>query len=90
MLFLKITDKNKNIKFTRQGTTLCETYEGELSEGDQITIRLDGTNTVALKLDQSLQESLVYCPNKSFTFTIPSARELKMGYAPSAFQGTNT
>ena len=87
MIFLKITDKNKNIKFTRQGTTLCETYEGELSEGDQITIRLDGTNTVALKLDQSLQESLVYCPNKSFTFTIPSARELKMGYAPSAFQG---
>ena len=78
MLYLKITDKNKEIKFTAQGSVIKEIYQGEFSEGDEIYIRLDGTNTFAVQLDESLQESLIYCPNKSFTFTIPNARELKM------------
>ena len=87
MLYLTIKDKNNQMKFTAQGAVISETYQGELNEGDEIYIRLDGTNRVAVKLDLSMQESYVYCPNKSFCFTIPSARELKMGYAPNAFQG---
>ena len=87
MLYLTIKDKNKQVKFTAQGAVIKETYQGEFGEGDEIYIRLDGTNRLAVKLDPSMQESYVYCPNKSFCFTIPSARELKMGYAPNAFQG---
>lgn len=80
MLFLKITDKEKNLKFETSGNEIKAVYHGELNADDEIQIRLDGVNTLAVQLDESLQESLVYCPNKSFTFTIPSARELKMGY----------
>ena len=87
MLYLKITDKNKEIKFTAKGSEIRETYHGELSEGDEIYIRLDGTNVLSIQLDSTLKESFIYCPNKSFTFTIPSARELKMSYDPNAFQG---
>ena len=87
MLYLTIKDKNKQMKFTAQGAVIQETYQGELNEGDEIYIRLDGTNRLAVQFDPSMQESYVYCPNKSFCFTIPSARELKMGYAPNAFQG---
>ena len=87
MLYLKIIDKNNAVKFTAQGDVIKTTYAGEYSEGDKIQIRLDGTNTLAVQLDKSLRESFVYCPNKSFTFTIPSVRELKAGYAPDAFQG---
>ena len=87
MLYLKITDKNKAVKFTAEGSEIKEIYNGTLCESDAISIRLDGTNTLAVRLDPSMQESLVYCPNKSFTFTVPSARELQMGYAPNAFQG---
>ena len=87
MLYLKIIDKNKNIKFETKGNVIHHTYKGTLCEGDQIYIRLDGTNTFAVQLDATLQESYIYCPNKSFTFTIPSARELQMGYNPKVFQG---
>ncbi len=87
MLYLKIVDKNKNMKFETQGSVIKETYYGKFSEGEEIYIRLDGTNTLAVKLDETLQESYVYCPNKSFTFIIPTTRELQMGYAPNAFQG---
>lgn len=87
MLYLKITDKNGNIKFTAQGSEICETFTGALNEGDRIHIRLDGTTTIAIQLDPTLKESFVYCPNKSFTFTIPTKRELEMGYAPNAFWG---
>ncbi len=89
MLYLKITDKNNNIKFITQGSEIRDTFAGKLNEGDKIHIRLDGTNTVAVQLDPSLQESFIYCPNKSFTFTVPSARELQMGYAPNAFGGNS-
>ena len=72
-MYLQIKDKNKTVKFETKGREIKTTYQGELNEGDEISIRLDGTNTIAVQLDASLQESFVYCPNKSFTFTIPSA-----------------
>ena len=87
MLFIKITDKNGNKKFSVEGFEISAEYVGTFAEGDKIQISADGTKTVAVKLDQTLKESLLYLPNKSFTFTVPSAKELKMGYAPEAFQG---
>ena len=89
MLYLTIIDKNKNLKYEMQGSAIKEVFHGELNEGDEICIRLDGTNTLAVQLDTSLQESFIYTPNKSFTFTIPTERELNMGYAPTAFRGDN-
>ena len=86
MLYLKITDKNKAVKFTAEGNEIKEIYNGTLCESDAISIRLDGTNTLAVRLDPSMQESLVYCPNKSFTFTIPSERELRAQVTVSDLQ----
>lgn len=40
-----------------------------------------------MRLDSSLSESYVYLPNKSFSFKIPSEKELCAGYAPNAFCG---
>ena len=87
MLYLTISDKNKVVKFTAKGCAIRETYTGELCTGDKISIRLDGTNMLAVQLDPSLKETFIYAPNKNFTFTIPSITELKMAYAPNAFQG---
>ena len=70
MLYLTIIDKQNNLKFSAKGNKICETYIGEFYEGDRISIRLDGTNTLAVKLDEMVQESFIYCPNKSFTFHI--------------------
>ena len=87
MVFLKIIDKTGAVKFTAQGDEIRTTYQGEFSAGDAIQVRLDGTNTLALQLSPTLKESLVYLPNRSFTYTIPSANELAACYAPTAFQG---
>ena len=89
MLYLKIIDKKGEVKFTAQGSLIKEVFTGSLNEGDRICICLDGTNTIAVQFDQSLQESFVYCPNKNFKFTIPSEKELSMGYSPNAFCGEN-
>lgn len=89
MLFLKITDKNGNKKFFAKGFIIETEYVGAFAEGDKIQITADGTQTIAVRLDPTLRESFLYLPNKSFTFTIPSERERKMGYAPETFQGKN-
>ena len=87
MLYLTIIDKDKQVKFTTKGSEINETYNGEFCQGDQIHILLDGTSFFAVQLDCALKESFIYAPNRSFTFTIPSKRELQMGYAPFVFQG---
>ena len=87
MLRIKITDKNGKEKFFAKGFAIETEYVGIWNEGDKIQLTADGTQTVAVQFDATLKESLLYLPNKSFTFTVPTTKELKMGYAPSAFQG---
>ena len=87
MVFIKIIDKNGSIKFVKEGYCIETQYQGILNEGDKICVYLEGGNTIALRLSPTLKESFLYLPNKSFIFTIPSTRELNMGYDANAFQG---
>lgn len=87
MIFLTIVDASGKERFSAKGERINVVYNGLLSEGSKIKIRVDGGNVIAVKLDPTLQESLLYLPNRTFTYTIPSVRELQMGYAPTAFQG---
>ena len=87
MIFLTIADAGGKEKFFAKGERINAVYNGLFSEGSKIKIRVDGGNVIAVKLDPTLQESLLYLPNRTFTYTIPSVRELQMGYAPTAFQG---
>ena len=87
MLFLKITDKNNKLLFKTQGANILAQYDGSLSEGDKISISIDGGNVAAVRFSPLLEESIIYAPNKSFTFIIPSERELNMGYSPEIFKG---
>ena len=87
MIFLTIVDASGKERFSAKGERINVVYNGLLSEGSKIKMRVDGGNVIAVKLDPTLQESLLYLPNRTFTYTIPSVRELQMGYAPTAFQG---
>ena len=87
MLYLKILDKDKKIKFSIKGTNIKQVYDGTFCEDDEITVRLDGVNYLAVQFDENLKESFVYVPNKYFKFTIPSKRELQMAYPPNTFSG---
>ncbi len=89
MLFLKVVDKNGKIKYECKGSSIENVYGCEYSQGDKITILLDGCSFISLQLDETLKESIVYVPNKSFEFVIPSEKERKMCYHPDAFSGEN-
>ena len=85
MIFLEVIKADGQVVFSKKGSEINEEYHGELVCGDKIKILVDGTNVIAVKLDKTLKESYLYLPNKSFTFVIPSERELKMAYEPGAF-----
>ena len=69
MVFLRIYDKNEKVKFDTEGYCINIQYQGLLNEGDKIALWMDGSNTIALKLDSTLKESFLYLPNRSFTYS---------------------
>ncbi len=87
MLTLKIIGSDGAVKFEQKGMKIDACYKGELTEGDKIKVSLSNCDFIAVKLDETLAESIVWVPNKSFDFPIPTAHQLKMGYHPNAFSG---
>ena len=85
MLYLTIIDKSGEIKEKYTGSELDIKFNGKLNAGDKIKVRLDGCSYVFVRFDKTLQESLLYLPNKSFEFVIPTANEIAGGYASEAF-----
>ena len=75
MLILKIIDQFGKVKAEYKGIEINAIYNGNLNDGDKIKITLDGCFYIKIKLDDTLEESLVYVPNKSFEFVIPSSAQ---------------
>ena len=78
---------NGDVKFKAYGNEIDERFNGEYEEGDKWRVELCDSEFVALKLDESLAESIVYVPDGVFEFVVPRDRELKSCYAPGAFSG---
>ena len=89
MLTLKIIGKDKETKGIWRGHSINVNFLGELSEGDKIKVLLDGCDFIAVKLDNTLAESIIWVPDRNYEFIIPSPREIKGCYNPEAFSGDN-
>ena len=87
MLTLKIIGGDGTVKAEYRGMDIKAEYKGELTENDKIKVSLDGCEFIAVRLDPTLAESILWVPGKSFEFTVPTAHQLKMGYHPEAFKG---
>ncbi|MBR0189746.1 MAG: hypothetical protein IJQ23_05120, partial [Clostridia bacterium] len=87
MLVLKITDSKGNIKLTQKGSNIHFVYNEIWEVGDKIKVLLDGCNFVSIQLDDTLQESIIYVPSKSFEFEIPNEAVQAACYNPRAFKG---
>ena len=87
MLTLKIMDTKGEVLFERKGMNIEATYEGVLEPGYKIRVSLNSCEFIAVKLDPTLAESIVWVPNKSFDFIVPDMAQRRACYAPGAFAG---
>ncbi len=87
MLTLKITDTSGKLLFEKKGMNIDTCYEGLLEPGYKIRVSLNSCEFIAVKLDPTLAESIVWVPNKSFDFIVPDAAQRRACYAPGAFAG---
>ena len=87
MLCVRIIDKFGKNKVRYCGKIINEIYKGKLEEGDKIKLTLDGCFYAKVKFDKTLKESLIFLPNKSYEFVIPSEQQIRGGYDSLAFGG---
>ena len=83
---LKIINSSGEVKFSEKGEKIDAEFNGAYHEGDKIVIHLKDCEYLAVKLDETLCESIVFVPNKLMEFTVPYGR-LKVGYDKNAFSG---
>lgn len=74
-------------RFSCTGDKIDAVFNGEYREGDKIIIHKTDTEYLALKLDETMAESIVFAPGSKLEYEIPFG-ELKKGYNKEAFSGT--
>ena len=84
---LKLLSECGDVKFKAYGNEIDEHFTGEYEAGDKFRIELCDTEFMAIRLDQTMAESIVYVPDGTFEFTVPQGRELSACYHPEAFRG---
>ena len=87
ILKLKLISENGECKFKAFGEEIDVHYSGAYEVGDKWRIELDYCEFVKMKLDPTLEESIVYVPDGIFEFPIPFDRVRRACYAPGAFSG---
>ncbi len=86
MIQVKIISANGEELFYKKGNTIDTVYSGEYHVGDKIVIFKTDTEYLSIKLDDTLEESIIFSPLNTFEFFIPFGERLS-GYAPGAFSG---
>lgn len=86
MIQIKIINKEGKELFSAKDVAIDVVYNGSYCEGDKIVISKTDTEYLALQLDETLAESIVFAPISTFEFPVPYG-ELKKGYDNNAFSG---
>ena len=86
MIELKILTASGEEKFSAKGLEIDTVYNGEFKEGDKIIVRKPDTEYIAVKFDETLEESIIFSPLSTIEYPIPSG-DLMAGYNKDAFKG---
>lgn len=86
MIQVKIIDVNGELLFSEKGSSVDTVYNGEYHEGDKIIISKPDSEYIALQLDSTLKESIIFSPLSTIEFPVPFGELLK-GYDNGAFSG---
>ncbi len=87
MLTLSVIGTGGELLAQWRGTDIRAELQGGLASGDKIKVLLDGCDFIAVQLDPTLAESILWVPHHSFEFTVPTEQQLKKAYHPDAFSG---
>ncbi len=87
MIYLKIVNASGDILASTEGYNIDFTYDNEYAKGDKFIIKLKDCEYVKIKLDETLEESIVYAPYKTVEFEIPF-EDFGKNYAEDAFGGS--
>ena len=90
IIYLKIKDVNGDIKLKSEGEKIDVVYEKEYRIGDTIEIKLSDCEYAALKLDETLTESIVYLPDKSFSLRFLSTTKERQDMTKMRFPASIT
>jgi len=89
MISIKVIDKQGNELFYQKGKTEVDcVYEGEFSEGDVIRVETNEKEYIALRLDETLEESIIFAPNQKFIYEIHKEYN-GLSFSEDAFSGTS-
>ena len=90
MITLRILGSDGGEKFRAEGRRIEAIYAAKYEEGDKIEFILKDCDKIAIQLDETLKESLVYIPNGKYVFPIPFGQKAQ-AYHPDAWsKETNT
>ncbi len=84
---LKLISEGGDVKFKAYGSEIDERFNGEYAEGDKWRVELSDSEFVSLRLDETMEESIVYVPDGNFEFAIPFGYERRACYGNEAFSG---
>ena len=88
MLKIKVINKNNNEMYIgKPAEKVCCVFNFEYQDGDWIIIDSDKKNSFyKIKLEDTMQESIVYAPGNFFTYHIPYKNN-RSNYSPKSFYG---
>ena len=87
MLTLKVLNKNKEVLSEEKGKDITLSYNKVYEDGDHIRVESSIDKFIAVQFDETLAESIIFIPGKSFEFLIPSENVRKGCYGEEAFGG---
>ena len=84
MIELRILNNNGDIMLCQKGESIDLHYNQKYYKGDKIIICKKDMDFLAVQLDDTLVESIIYVPSNSFEYEIPIDK-LRTGYDENAF-----
>lgn len=70
---VKYTTKSGAKSYETTGNGIAQLVIGKFNSGDTLTVKLpSGEKYLALSLSSRMGEALIYCPDGTFTYTVPS------------------
>lgn len=89
MLTLKVLNKNREVLSEEKGKDITLSYDRVYEDGDHIRVESSIDKFIAVKFDETLAESIIFIPGKSFEFSIPAQNVRKGCYGEEAFGGNS-